>query len=1013
MRTIRALGSALILLALVVGIPLGLSVVGAELLPSELPTWEQIQLLLRNPLSGDFLVGALMVVGWIAWATFTIAVIVEAASMLRGRRTPKLPALGAQQRLAAVLLAAIALGMAGGTSDAIASPAAPEVAPQTTTLAQLAHAPSEHQVAEPGDTLASTDPQQEQAGVVIEVQPGDTLWDLAATHLGDAHRWHEIAALNYGTPQPGGGALTDSHWIEPGWRLQLPQSQQPEATDSAARDLQVTVEQGDTLYRLAEAHLGDGDRYPEIVQASADLAQPGGDRLTDPDLIRPGWQVIIPGAAAGEPAEQPEATDPVTPESQEQPEVEPAEPTPTPLEPAEPTPTPLEPETQPATAEPTPVVEAETGDMGQAESGQEPAADDDSRWVPSTLQTAGGLGALLAASVAAAVLARRRHVSRTAPPGSRLPIAEPATEAFERELRAIADPIGRESINIALRDLAAHAHAAGQPVPPILFVRYAGDGTEMQVYLEHPAALPHPWLGSDDQRIWSITNDDLAEHIQSRTRAGDVPAAYPALVGLGLGDQATHLLLDLERMRHLDLRGEPTRARGVLAALLLELVTSDWADDLQVTVVGEHADLAAALASPRLLHLDSPEQALARIAGHEQPPGQDPTAVRWPPEVVFLPTSLDQAQTEQLQQLVDAETAGVAFVTIDAGCGQAAIDLQADTLEATLQPSGMPIQIQHLDTAEYNEILAVLNVDPVPGPAWTTTLAQASEPDVDALPSPDPTESLPDLVEPAGGVDVEYTAPHVRMLGPVELVGADTSVLSGTIGHLHAAVEMTAYLSLHAGATAEQLTTALWPNQAVRPATRHSAISRTRRLLGTTPEGTARLEGHSSGAGTTTYHLTDVGSDWADFTRLHGPDPTHTPLADLRRALLLVRGAPFSQVRDGAGRVRANRYLWSDTIGTHMVASIVDVACETARRALLEGRPRLAAEAADAGLRASTDHERLWRYAITARLQTGEHAAAAELVDALTNRLTELDVDPQPETNTLLDHVVAAPQEAS
>ena len=1006
MRTIRALGSALILLALIIGRPLGLSVVGAELLPSELPTWEQIQLLLRNPLSGDFLVGALIVAGWVAWATFTLAVIVEAASMLRGVRAPTLPALGAQQRLAAVLLAAIALGMAGGTSAAIASPASSEPASQTATLSHSPAPPSEHQVAEPDDTLASTDPQQEQAGVVIEVQPGDTLWDLAATHLGDGHRWGEIAALNYGTPQPDGGALTDSHWIEPGWMLQLPQTEQLTADDPAAQDQQVTVERGDTLYDLAETHLGDGDRYPEIVEATADLVQPDGERLTDPDLIRPGWQVIIPGAAAAAPAEQPQAADGVTPEPEVQTEAEP---------PAEPTEAPLveDPEVPHASAEPTQVVGAETGPAGAADTDQAADADENSRWVPSKLQTAGGLGALLAASVVGAVLARRRHVSRTSPPGSRLPRLEPATEVFEQELRAIADPIGRESINIALRDLAAHAHTAGEPAPPILFVRYAGDGTEMQVYLEHPAALPHPWLGSDDQRIWSITNGDLAEHVYSRTGAGDIPAAYPALVGLGLGDQATHLLLDLERMRHLDLRGDHLRARGVLAALLLELTTSEWADDLQVTVVGEHADLAAALASPRLLHLDTAEQALARIAGHEQTPGQDPAAVRWPPEVVFLPTTLDEAQTEQLQRLVDAETAGVAFVTIDAGCGQAAIDLQADTLEATLQPSGMPIQVQHLDQAEYNEILTVLNVGHVPGPAWTATLAQAREPDVDTLPSPDPTEPLPELADPPPLFEVEHTSPHVRILGPVELVGADTSVLSGTIGHLHAAVEMTAYLSLHDGATAEQLTAALWPNQTVKPATRHSAISRTRRLLGTTPEGTARLEGHSSGSGTTTYHLTDVSSDWEEFTRLHGPDPSHTPLADLRRALLLVRGAPFSQVRDGVGRVRANRYLWSDTLGAHMVASIVDVACETARRALLEGKPRLAAEAADAGLRASTDHERLWRYAITARLQTGEHAAAAELVDALTNRLTELDVDPEPETNKLLDHVVAARQEAS
>ena len=49
-----------------------------------------------------------------------------------------------------------------------------------------------------------------------------------------------------------------------------------------------------------------------------------------------------------------------------------------------------------------------------------------------------------------------------------------------------------------------------------------------------------------------------------------------------------------------------------------------------------------------------------------------------------------------------------------------------------------------------------------------------------------------------------------------------------------------------------------------------------------------------------------------------------------------------------------------------MTQTIHDVAAETARRALLHGDPHLAAEAADAGLRASPDDERLWRYAIRA-----------------------------------------------
>src|SRR5690606_16560177 len=163
--------------------------------------------------------------------------------------------------------------------------------------------------------------------------------------------------------------------------LQLPQTEQLTADDPAAQDQQVTVERGDTLYDLAETHLGDGDRYPEIVEATADLVQPDGERLTDPDLIRPGWQVIIPGAAAA-PAEQPQAADGVTPEPEVQTEAEP---------PAEPTEAPLveDPEVPHASAEPTQAVGAETGPAGAADTDQAADADAHRRWAPSHLATAG------------------------------------------------------------------------------------------------------------------------------------------------------------------------------------------------------------------------------------------------------------------------------------------------------------------------------------------------------------------------------------------------------------------------------------------------------------------------------------------------------------------------------------------------------------------------------------------------------------------------------------------------
>jgi nucleoid-associated protein YgaU len=50
-----------------------------------------------------------------------------------------------------------------------------------------------------------------------------------------------------------------------------------------------TVEKGDNLWKIAEKHLGDGSRYPEIFEANKPM-------LSDPDKIYPGQMLRIPGA---------------------------------------------------------------------------------------------------------------------------------------------------------------------------------------------------------------------------------------------------------------------------------------------------------------------------------------------------------------------------------------------------------------------------------------------------------------------------------------------------------------------------------------------------------------------------------------------------------------------------------------------------------------------------------------------------------------------------------------------
>jgi DNA-binding SARP family transcriptional activator len=50
----------------------------------------------------------------------------------------------------------------------------------------------------------------------------------------------------------------------------------------------------DSLYRIAQRRLGDGDRWPEIWRLNTNSTQPGGRKLTSPSLIHPGDQVRLP-----------------------------------------------------------------------------------------------------------------------------------------------------------------------------------------------------------------------------------------------------------------------------------------------------------------------------------------------------------------------------------------------------------------------------------------------------------------------------------------------------------------------------------------------------------------------------------------------------------------------------------------------------------------------------------------------------------------------------------------------
>jgi hypothetical protein len=59
---------------------------------------------------------------------------------------------------------------------------------------------------------------------------------------------------------------------------------------------EVVVAPGDTLSEIAEDHLGSDERWAEVFELNRNRAQNAGGTLTDPDLIRPGLTLRLPGA---------------------------------------------------------------------------------------------------------------------------------------------------------------------------------------------------------------------------------------------------------------------------------------------------------------------------------------------------------------------------------------------------------------------------------------------------------------------------------------------------------------------------------------------------------------------------------------------------------------------------------------------------------------------------------------------------------------------------------------------
>ncbi|MDN5562564.1 MAG: hypothetical protein L0G49_02115 [Luteococcus sp.] len=798
MNTLKTRFAGLAALVTVVGIVVGAPWLLLTFHPFTQISWMTLRTTLTHPDDGTVALALIAVIGWITWAYFTVAVILEAIAAIQKRPAFVLPGFHLPQQLARRLVAAVAMlfiaaPMAAGTAHADPVDTSPHQQPAVTASRTPSTPAQPRAPASTGYTVHT-------------VAKTDSLRSLAQEHLGDADRWEEIFKASTGITQPDGQHLTDPDLIVDGWTLHIPTTTAASPAAPSTGYTVHTVAKTDSLRSLAQEHLGDADRWEEIFKASTGITQPDGQHLTDPDLIVDGWTLHIPTTTS----KSHTTSGTKTTASRTNPTTTPAtagHTRPASKAGAAVTPGTVAPTTKP-TASAKPPAPASATSAGQPTLGddlmpqQAPAVQQNSQ-APSALPTAAtatqtdnaneeaawpirtatGVGAMAAAGVITLIGARRARQQRRRRRGEAIAMPGEKTMAVENQLRAVADPLAVEDVDCALRQLAAACTANEKPLPTVRAARLTGD--QFDLYLAEPAELPEPWYGTPDKTVWSLDASDRP--VSPRRLREETPAPYPALVTLGHDLEDGHVFVDLEHLGSLAVVAEGNDAtettRAIAAALTVELATSRWADHLQVTCVGAFADLEGALQTGRIRYvptmtavLDELERRTRQDQEHlvAQTGGVGLAQARvtatatdaWIPEVLIASQPLTSSEQERLNDIIETTPqVAISVVTLnEPHLGNWTLRVPATGVDSTvLEPLNLQLRAQQITAHDYQAILDSVStatydlptdvvVTPAPMAAVTTLpLAAMNPPERSpfARPEPDDQESAADeTVEP-------------------------------------------------------------------------------------------------------------------------------------------------------------------------------------------------------------------------------------------------------------------------
>ncbi|SEF38405.1 LysM domain-containing protein [Amycolatopsis pretoriensis] len=708
--------------------------------------------------------------------------------------------------------------------------------------------------------------------------------------------------------------------------------------DSDCRE--IVVRPGQTLSQIAREQLGDAGRYREIFDLNRGRPQPSGRPLEDVDSIHPGDILRLPTlpkqhGGGGAVAANPHLAALTS--------CEPAGPPPAVgSQPAKP---PLPPHGHtPATERPSP---------------RESSTADDS-----TSFVVGGIGGLLAAGLLTAFAVRRRQARQRRRPGHRIRVPKQGT--IERELHAVEVPATVEVLDRALRTLSRAARDTDVALPALRAVKLGSHGLELRLTDACEPIAPFTAATSSE---WTLSAEAELE-----ATAG--PAPYPTLVSLGHIGGGDLVLIDLRQAGVVTLKGDRAAAEAVLLALAWDLAVAPWAERTVLTLVS-FGESSAAVRPDRFRYFENWDDALHQDFASE---ATHVLLAAAPPGAEHVRRS-----TELLDGACAVDLAAVVTVDGDGLSPVGAWRLEIGASSTFVAAWGEEVELQKLTPSQVEELVVALASadDPVQVPVESYRNVPPEETGV-----PEPLRPL----EPAVQLPPR---PALQVLGPVRLTGADPGKVEAK--KLNRLVELAAFLALHPGATADEISLRLGTDaQPWSAATRQGYISRLRTWLGRDATGNPYVPNVDARHGG--YRMSEsFGCDWSVFQdlALRGLARPEVSVPDLQQALDLVHGTPF-------GNVPAGRYAWSSWLQREMTDSIVDVAHTLADAYQKAGDLPAARRAAMRGLQAEPVSEILYRDLLRTEYRAGNLAAVRETADKLSALAASLELELDEETSALV-----------